>query len=136
MIEQRVACGAATGLEADRRRRRGRRANAWGRAAEDSVAARYRALGGRVIDRRVRNEAGEIDLVVAIGAALVFVEVKARAATAQALAAAGDWARRGAAAELYAARVGHKGDFRLDLAAVDRQGHVKIVENAGMAAAF
>lgn len=123
---------------AERRRRRGQRAERWGRSAELCVERRYAAQGGRILDRRVKTEAGEIDLVVALGDIIVFAEVKARKTRAAAMQAIrpGSWARRGAAAELYAAMIGHRGDFRLDVAAVDRAGEVEIVENASLAAAF
>jgi putative endonuclease len=44
------------------------------RAAEDHV----RRLGWRVLDRRWRRRAGELDLVAADGETVVFIEVKAR----------------------------------------------------------
>ena len=55
-----------------------RAAEAFGRRAENSVAASWQARGYDVLARRLRNEAGEIDLIVADAQTLVFVEVKAR----------------------------------------------------------
>ncbi len=49
-----------------------------GRAAEASVAAIWQAQGFSVLAQRLRSKAGEIDLIVADAATLVFVEVKAR----------------------------------------------------------
>jgi len=49
-----------------------------GRAAEASVAAIWQAQGFNILARRLRSKSGEIDLVVADPATLVFVEVKAR----------------------------------------------------------
>ena len=46
----------------------------------ENVAARYlRNQGYRIIERNVRSEAGEIDIVARDGRVLVFVEVKTRA---------------------------------------------------------
>ena len=118
--------------------RRGRRAELWGRAAEELAAAAYQARGGRILGRRVRTQGGEIDLVVALEDLIVFAEVKARKSMNSALSAASgrDWRRRGAAAEAYMAETGRQGDYRLDLAAVDGAGRIQIVENAGMAVDF
>lgn len=118
------------------RQRRGRRAEHWGRAAETAVEAAYRARGGRILARRVRNAAGEIDLVVGLGALTVFVEVKARATLAAALGAVTDWPRLFGAAEAYAAERGVAGDMRFDLAAMDRAGQLALVENASMTTGF
>lgn len=53
-----------------------------GRRAEDLVARRLRAAGWRIVARNVRvaELRGELDLIALDGAALVFVEVKARRA--------------------------------------------------------
>jgi len=61
-----------------------RKAEARGREAEDSVAAIWRSRGYSVLARRLRTGSGEIDLVVANSATLVFVEVKARNSFGQA----------------------------------------------------
>jgi putative endonuclease len=51
---------------------------AFGQAGEDRAAAWYRARGYEIVDRNWRCREGELDLVVARGRALVFVEVKNR----------------------------------------------------------
>jgi putative endonuclease len=53
-----------------------------GRRGEDLVARRLRNAGWRIVARNVRVAAmrGELDLIAVDGAALVFVEVKARRA--------------------------------------------------------
>jgi putative endonuclease len=49
-----------------------------GRRAEASVAAIWQAQGFSILAQRLRTGTGEIDLVVADQATLVFVEVKSR----------------------------------------------------------
>ena len=51
---------------------------AFGQAGEDRAASWYRARGYEVLARNWRCPDGELDLVVARGRTLVFVEVKAR----------------------------------------------------------
>lgn len=55
-----------------------------GRIAEAFVAEHWQARGFDVLARRLRTKAGEIDLIVADPATLVFVEVKSRKTIAQA----------------------------------------------------
>ncbi|WP_425425920.1 YraN family protein [Thalassobaculum salexigens] len=71
-------------IAADGRRRR-RRAQSWGLAAETWAALWLRLKGYRVLARRERTPAGEIDLVVRRGDVLVAVEVKARRSLAAAV---------------------------------------------------
>lgn len=122
----------------ERKQRRGRRAHAWGDAVERSVEARLAEAGAEILARRRRTAAGEIDLAAMQGDVLMVAEVKARRTLAEALAAASPakWARLGAAAECFAAEIGHQGDVRLDLIAVDRQGALAHIENASLAGAF
>lgn len=133
------------------RRRRGARAERWGHAAEDSVARLYQARGAEILARRWRGSgqgagqaagqergpegAAEIDLIVREGAAIVFVEVKARrgrAAARQAMAPA-QWRRLARAAEAYMGQtaLGDR-DMRIDLAAVDGLGAIDLIENVSM----
>ena len=57
---------------------RRRRAHSWGLAAETWAALWLRFKGYRILFRRARTPAGEIDLIARRGAVLVAVEVKAR----------------------------------------------------------
>jgi len=50
----------------------------YGRAGERIAVLHYRLRGYRVLGRRVRTSAGEVDLVVRRGRTLVVVEVKRR----------------------------------------------------------
>lgn len=111
-----------------------RRRHEGGLAAEEAIERLYLARGGRVLDRRVRIGGGEIDLIVALGGTIVFVEVKSRRtrdAAAHALGPA-QAARLHAAAEAWLAAQGDgtDRDCRFDLALVDGQGAPEIVENA------
>jgi putative endonuclease len=112
---------------------RHRAAEQRGRQGEDVAAEALAARGYKILARRLRTEAGEIDLIVANYRRLIFVEVKARASFAEAayavsarqqgrlLAAAGvalarnpDWARA---------------ETRFDVALV-AQGTVEMIEDA------
>jgi len=68
-------------MASDRRRRERR-----GRRAETIAVALLRIKGYRILDRRARLPAGEIDIVARRGRAIVFVEVKARTSRADAAA--------------------------------------------------
>lgn len=121
-------------LTTERRRRAGRRAELWGRAAEDAAADWYAARGADVLARRARTAAGELDLVVRDGGMLVFVEVKARRSLAEACAAV-DARRQASLADRAACwladhcgRLDH--ESRFDVAAIDRGGRVAVLENA------
>ena len=54
------------------------RAESWGRSAEGFAALWLQLKGYRILARRVRTPAGEIDLIARRGRQVVFVEVKAR----------------------------------------------------------
>mgnify|MGYP000910520654 CR=1 FL=1 len=102
-----------------------------GLAAEELVAAGYRAEGGRVRSTRWRCPEGELDLVVELGDELVFVEVKARRPHAADAVSARQWARIGAAASRYLAeKTDGTRPCRFDLALVDRSGRTERIENA------
>lgn len=61
----------------------------WGLAAETRAAIALILKGYRIIGRRVRTGAGEIDLVARRGSTVAIVEVKARTDAAVALEAVG-----------------------------------------------
>ena len=94
----------------------------------------YLARGMTVAARRWRAEAGEIDLILRDGAALVFVEVKRSATHARAARALrpAQIARLMAGAEAFAGGepAGTLTEMRIDVALVDGTGMVEIVENA------
>ena len=113
----------------------GRSRHYGGLAAEEAVARRYEQMGGEILARRWRSEAGEIDLVVRAGDVTVFVEVKARRdhdLAAQAFSRQ-QWRRVAASAEVFMSDTGRAGgDMRFDLALVDRGGAVSLIENAAI----
>ena len=104
-----------------------------GKAAEDAVARHCMDLGLAVIARRWRGQAGEIDLILADGACVIFVEVKRAPTHDAALARLGAGQIRRilrAADEFLATRPdGLLTEARLDLAVVDRLGRVEIWTN-------
>lgn len=116
------------------RRDRGRRSCLAGAAAEDAVQRHYERAGFALRARRWRCAAGEIDLVFSDGAAIIFVEVK-QAAThdlaAQALVPV-QVRRILAAGEAFVGGepAGALTDRRYDLATVDGQGRIQVIEQA------
>lgn len=84
-----------------------------GHRAELAAALLLRAKGYRVLERRFRSRAGEIDLVARRGRRIVFVEVKERASSADAAWAVTprQRARIVRAAEHWLAIRGVSGDF-------------------------
>jgi putative endonuclease len=60
--------------------RKRRRAEGFGRTAESAAVWLLRAKGYRIVARRYRTPAGEIDIVARRGRVLAAVEVKARVA--------------------------------------------------------
>lgn len=88
------------------------RAETFGRGAEWLAAAWLRLKGWRIVARRLRTPAGEIDLIARRGRLLAFIEVKARAAGGADVLTNRQRARIGRAAEAFAAT-------RPDLAALD-----------------
>lgn len=99
------------------------------RLGRDGEAAAERLLGRagmRLLARRFRCRAGEIDLVVRDGAVIVFVEVKTRSGTAWGDPAAAVDARKRAriarAAQVFLAGYGLEGELcRFDVVEVRRE---------------
>lgn len=105
-----------------------------GLAAEAAVARLYERNGLSVAATRWRSAAGEIDLIARDGAEVVFIEVKhsrSHAGAAERLSSR-QMARIYDAASLFLAgeRAGQNTASRFDVALVDGQGRVKIIENA------
>lgn len=98
---------------------RRRRAEARGRVAETLAVLLLRLKGYRILARRLRLPAGEIDIVAARGRTVAFVEVKARSDLAIAVESVSPRQRRrlqGAAAQFIARAPRHAGaDLRFDL---------------------
>jgi putative endonuclease len=116
------------------RRERGRTGYFAGLAAEEIVARHYASRGFPEVARRWRGKAGEIDLICQDGEGLLFIEIKKSGSFAR---AAERLTRRqmdriyAAASEFLGTRPrGQLTDVRLDLAMVDQQGAVAIIENA------
>jgi putative endonuclease len=104
-----------------------------GMAAEEIAARTYEARGGKVLARRWKVPAGEIDLIVELGGVIVFVEVKARKTMAAARGALqpAQQARLVACAEQYLAKYASlNSECRFDLCAVDQTGRFEVIENA------
>lgn len=118
------------------RSQRGRANLLGGAAAEEVAARRYEELGGRVLARRWRGPEGELDLVVALGPVLVFVEVKRRRRAIQDdPVGPAQWRRLAATAERYMMAPAETGAsrpelIRFDVALVGPEGGVEIIENA------
>ncbi len=125
---------ATTAFASATRVARGARNHAAGCLAEDSVAAHYTRLGGRILARRWRCQWGEIDLIVAMGEDVVFVEVKSARTHDQAAWRLGrrQMDRICAAATAYCAHLeqGLLTPMRFDAALVDGMGRVSVIENA------
>jgi putative endonuclease len=123
------ACGVTTAKRAS-----GATGHHAGLAAEESIARDYERRGQPISDRRWRGAAGEIDLVARDGDTLVFIEVKKARDFDRAAAriTPRQTARLFAAAEEYAATqpMGALSDMRLDVALVDGQGGLRVIENA------
>lgn len=113
---------------------RGARNHMAGRMAEENVVAYYARLGGRTLAQRWRCDWGEIDLIVAFGDEVVFVEVKSARTHEQAAWRLGrpQIRRIHSAATAYCAHLemGLLTPMRFDLALVDGVGRVSVMENA------
>ncbi len=113
---------------------RGARSYQAGRAAEADVARHYAGRGLTIAAERWRCGRAEIDLIARDGATVVFIEVKQSRTHAEA-------AERLGPAQVHrimqAAQVfcdgepkGQFTDVRFDLALVDHQGRIDVIENA------
>ncbi|MBT0955900.1 YraN family protein [Alphaproteobacteria bacterium KMM 3653] len=116
------------------RKRGGKLAYLSGLAAEGIAERHYESLGRPVIENRWRGEAGEIDLIAEDGDTVVFIEVKKSKTFDR---AAESLSRRQMerimiAAQEYAGRLaaGLLTEMRFDVALVNAQGDIRIVENA------
>ena len=118
-----------TARDPDRRRA----AEAAGRRGERLAGWWLRLKGWRILDRRVRTPAGEVDLVARRGNLVAFVEVKARATAAELDFAIDErrLARVAAAAELLMGRYAGPGDdIRVDVILLAPGVRPRHIENA------
>ena len=105
-----------------------------GMAAEDAVALNYQRRSHAIAARRWRGKSGEIDMVARDGETVVFVEVKKSKTFAKAI----EKLRRRQIDRIYRSAEeflaneprGALTDVRFDVALVDGQGAIEIVENA------
>jgi putative endonuclease len=113
---------------------RGGMAHHAGAAAEDRVAQEYVRRGCVLSARRWRGQGGEIDLIARDGDTVIFVEVKKSRSFAEAAAHLGRTQRRrlamAAAEYLDGEPRGALTPARFDVALMDAQGGVEILENA------
>lgn len=116
------------------RQANGRAAQSRGVAAEEAACRALENDGWHVLARRLRNAAGEIDIVAECGGLLAFVEVKARPTLAGAAAALGarQQARLLAAGEVALAENPEWGSagVRFDVLVVDDVGRVRRIADA------
>lgn len=115
-------------------RRRGSRAHARGIDAEAAACAALVRDGWTILGRRLRTEAGEIDVVAAKPDLLAIIEVKARRTLADAAVALGarQRARLLAAAEIVLAEHPEwaREGMRFDIIVVDAAGTVRRIADA------
>ncbi|MBM2575359.1 YraN family protein [Jannaschia sp. Os4] len=118
----------------ERRRARGSRSWHAGRSAEAQVARHLERRGWAPLAARWRGAGGEIDLVLRDGGTTVFVEVKAGPdhASAAARVSPRQVARLMDAAGEFMGTLpdGLLSDVRFDVALVDGQGRIEVIENA------
>ena len=108
-------------------------AEAVGRRGERLAGWWLRLKGWRILDRRVRTPAGEVDLVARRGNLVAFVEVKTRATAAELDFAIDDrrLARIAAAAEVLMPRYAGVGDdIRIDVILLAPGTRPRHIENA------
>lgn len=110
-----------------------REAEAAGRRGERIAGWWLRLKGWRILDRRVRTAAGEVDLVARKGNLVAFVEVKTRASAAELDFAIDErrLARVAAAAEMLVPRYATRGeDVRIDVILIAPGTRPRHIENA------
>lgn len=137
-IEEKLAqsppgCPDLPNPESRRRQRRGTLSQLSGQAAEASVERHYLDLGWRILARRWRGQAGEIDLVLARGGLVAAVEVKCSRSHAAALerVTTRQLDRVSAALCEFLERRSFPPDtdLRVDIGLVDGFGAVSVIEN-------
>lgn len=112
-----------------------RAAEASGRRGERIAGWWLRLKGWRILDRRVRTPAGEVDLVARKGNLIAFVEVKSRATNAELDFAIDErrLSRVAAAAEVLMPRYAGPGDdIRVDVILIAPGAVPRHIENAWM----
>ena len=118
----------------DVRRYRGEIAYHAGLSAGDLIGADYERRGFSIAARRWRGKGGEIDLIAEDGAGLVFVEVKQSRNFDQAVEHVSPHQMKHlyASAEEYLGQMpnGSLTDVRFDVALVNGQREVRVIENA------
>lgn len=110
-----------------------RAAEAAGRRGERIAGWWLRLKGWRILDRRVRTAAGEVDIVARRGNLVAFVEVKARATVGELDFAIDErrLARVAVAAEMLMARYAGPGDdIRVDVILIAPGSRPRHIENA------
>lgn len=116
------------------RRNRGDMAYHSGLSAEERISTDYERRGLSIAQRRWRGKGGEIDLIAKDGDGLVFVEVKQSRSFDKAVTRVSpqQMKRLYASAEEYLGQMqnGSLTDVRFDVALVNGQGEVRIIENA------
>lgn len=105
-----------------------------GEAAEQMVSRVYQRAGALFLAHRWRGAGGEIDLIFRDGGAIIFIEVKKSKSLATAALRIGTVQKKrifAAAQEFLAGEPdGLLSNVRFDVALVDSQGTVEILENA------
>ncbi len=120
---------------APRRRPDRQLAEAAGRRGERLAGWWLRLKGWRILDRRVRTPAGEVDIVARKGSLVAFVEVKMRGSAAELDFAIDErrLARVAAAAEMLMPRYAGAGDdIRVDVILLAPGARPRHIENAWM----
>ncbi|MEQ8390036.1 MAG: YraN family protein [Thalassospira sp.] len=109
-----------------------KRAEKAGRRAETICAMWLRLKGYRILATRYQSPAGEIDIIAKRGTVIAAIEVKNRSDRATALHSVRpkQQNRIARALEIYAGRIGHLGDLRLDLMIVGKWARIEHLINA------